>query len=235
MALDQALGGPDSLLAVMDADWAQFAAAPSPFLRDLPDVVQFAGDLARGTGGAGAGPGGDTTGGELLRQLTSLPRARQLQVLTDLIRTGAAAALGHTLAGSVEADRVFSDLGFDSLTSLELRQQLSSATGLRLPATLLFDYPTPAVLAEYLRTEIFDRETTRLPVMEELDKLAARLESVALGDAGRAEIAARLEVMTQAFLVGPADGVIPDRELEMATNDEMFDLVEKELRDSDFD
>jgi acyl transferase domain-containing protein/acyl carrier protein len=229
-ALDQALGGSDSLLAVMDADWAQFVGAPLTFLRDLPDV-------ARDTGTAVET---DPTEGELLRQLTGRPRARQLQVLTDLIQTGAVAALGHA-AGSVEAvgsDRVFSDLGFDSLTSLELRQQLAAATGLRLPASLLFDYPTPAVLAEYLRAELFDRDLDYAPVMEELDQLAVRLGTMARSDAAKAEIAARLEIITQAFLADPDDGadeVTADRDLELATNNEMFDLIEKELSDSDFD
>jgi NAD(P)-dependent dehydrogenase (short-subunit alcohol dehydrogenase family)/acyl carrier protein len=230
-ALDQALSGPDSLLAVMDADWAQFAAAPTPFLSDLPDVAQVRG----GVSGRGAGPGGDMIEGELLRRLGGLPRARHLQVLTDLIQTGAAAALGHALVESIKANRVFSELGFDSLTSLELRQQLSAATGLRLPATLLFDYPTPAVLAEYLRAEIFDRDTDYAPVIEELDRLAARLESMARSAAGRAEIAGRLAAMTQAFLAAQADGGATDIQLQTVTNDEMFDLVEKELMDSEID
>ncbi|HEY7143862.1 MAG TPA: beta-ketoacyl synthase N-terminal-like domain-containing protein, partial [Streptosporangiaceae bacterium] len=149
-ALSHALEGPDAHLALMDVDWAQFAAAPTPFLGDLPDVVQLAGELARR-------PGADNTDmaeGELTRRLAGLPRAEQTRAATDLIRACAAAVLGHASPDAIDADRVFSDLGFDSLTSLEMRQHLNAATGLRLPATLLFDYPTPAQLAGYLRAEL---------------------------------------------------------------------------------
>ncbi|HEY2270766.1 MAG TPA: type I polyketide synthase, partial [Streptosporangiaceae bacterium] len=146
-ALGQALAGHDSLLAVMDVDWDQFGATASPFVRELPEV-------ARTVREAGAAAGPDLGRQELTRRLAGLPRARQVQVLADLVRGGAAGVLGHASPEAIEADRAFGDLGFDSLTSLEMRQHLSAVTGLKLPATLLFDYPTPAVLAAHLRSEL---------------------------------------------------------------------------------
>src|ERR1035441_2214754 len=80
--------------------------------------------------------------------------AEQDARLTDLSRGEAAAVLGHASAGAVDPDRAFSELGLDSLTTLEMRQRLSMATALRLPATLLFDYPTPVILARQLRTQL---------------------------------------------------------------------------------
>jgi len=224
-ALAQAVEGRDSLLAVMDVDWPQFATSPSPFIRDLPDVAQ----LARETTSADVGQQ------ELTRQLAGLPKVRQIQVLADLIRTGAASVLGHTSAGSIAADRAFGDLGFDSLTSLEMRQHLASVTGLKLPATLLFDYPTPVRLAEHLWAEAFAAQSDHRPVLDELDRLAALLSSIARNDANRTDITARLEAITQEFRAEPAKDPAAEYELQTATNDEMFDLVEQELRDSDFD
>ena len=156
-ALGQAVGGADSLLAVMDVDWALFMSAPGadrvPFLRDLPDVRQLARDASAGAepGTVDGGPGFE---GELAQQLAGTPPAEQIRMLTDLVRTAAAAVLGHASAEAIEAGRAFSELGFDSLTALEMRQYMTAVSGLRLPATLLFDYPAPTVLAEHLRAEL---------------------------------------------------------------------------------
>ena len=161
--LGRALDDPDDVvITLMDIDWAELATAPAaaglrqhPMVRDLPDL--------RGhirTAGAADGQGGQADG-EFARRLSVLPPAERERMLIDLIRAEAATVLNYPSAEAVGPELAFSDLGFDSLTSVELRNNLSTATGLRLPATLLFDYPTPEVLAGYLRTEMLGAEDPR--------------------------------------------------------------------------
>ncbi|MER5619376.1 type I polyketide synthase, partial [Streptomyces sp. NPDC002215] len=95
------------------------------------------------------------------RTLLALPETEQRDLVLDLVRAEAAAVLGHASGDAVQPQRAFTELGFDSLTAIELRNRMSGASGLRLPATLVFDYPTPVAMADHIRTEIVGDQAAR--------------------------------------------------------------------------
>ncbi|WP_416610751.1 type I polyketide synthase [Micromonospora sp. LOL_025] len=148
-ALQQAVGRGDDQLAVADLDWPAFVPAftavrPAPLLRGVPEAAVAA--------DRDAGPGGEATdpARALRDRLAGAPAGDRHPILLDLVRARVATVLGHASPGAVEADRDFLELGFDSLTALELRDALRQETGAELSATLLFDHPTPTALAHHL-------------------------------------------------------------------------------------
>ncbi|MFJ4514355.1 type I polyketide synthase, partial [Streptomyces sp. NPDC088816] len=140
----------DVAVAVADVDWTRYAplftsARPSALISDLPEVRALAAENT---------PAGAGDASEIVQRVRSLSEPEQLRLLTELVRTEAATVLGHASADAVPEGRAFRDIGFDSLTAVELRKHLGAATGLSLPSTMVFDYPTPLELAQYLRAEI---------------------------------------------------------------------------------
>jgi acyl carrier protein len=103
---------------------------------------------------------------DIAAALASASSEEKAKALLELVRTHAAAVLGHDSPDAMEADRGFLDIGFDSLTALELRNRLSAATGKRLPPTVIFDYPSAQELAGHVRELLFGVE-------EEADDLSA--------------------------------------------------------------
>ncbi|WP_367124291.1 type I polyketide synthase [Streptomyces phytohabitans] len=147
--LDAALATDEPLLAPVRLDLPALrkqaaAGRLTTMLRGMVRVV------SRRTVAGGSGDGGSA----LVKQLTGLPEPDQERLLLKTVRKRAAAVLGYPDADAVGADQAFKDLGFDSLTAVELRNQLGAATGLRLPATLVFDHPRPLELARFLRGEL---------------------------------------------------------------------------------
>ncbi|NJP64727.1 type I polyketide synthase [Streptomyces spiramenti] len=153
-ALKQVLDHDETLTLVADIDWNRFAPVfttgrPSPFIGGVPE--------ARAALAPGPAPASDDAApatGSLRDRLRDLTAAESERLLTDLVRTEAATVLGHDTDASMAPDRAFRDLGFDSLTAVEMRNRLAAATGLRLPVTVVFDYSSPGALARHLRTEL---------------------------------------------------------------------------------
>ncbi|WP_405713889.1 type I polyketide synthase [Streptomyces xanthophaeus] len=160
-------------LALLDAAMA----TDLPYLVPLGPLATGAGAQLRGEvptmfrglvrGGrrmAATTAGGAATAVALAARLWELREADRIRTVVEMVRTEAASVLGHASAHTIGADRDFHDLGLDSLTALELRNGLTSVTGLRLPATLVFDYPTPTALAAHLLAELLDEDgDVRLP------------------------------------------------------------------------
>jgi acyl carrier protein len=181
---------------------------------------------AAGTALTGTAP----TRAGLAARLAGLDSIQRDQVLLDVVQAEVAAVLGHASPDAVPVGRPFKDLGFDSLTAVELRNRLAAVTGQQLPATLVFDYPTAAALAEYIGTEVTGGKAAASQVLGELDRLKEILSAVAPDGVDRLEVTARLEALLNEWRGGGnVRDDIADQELETATDDEMFDLLDKEL------
>ncbi|MFJ3712565.1 type I polyketide synthase [Streptomyces sp. NPDC090053] len=166
-------------------------------------------------------------------RLGAMSAAERARALLELVRAEAARVLAYAGPELVDAERGFLEMGFDSLSAIELRNRLGKETGLTLPATLLFDYPTPAALVAYLG-EIFPSEAERVlgPILDELAKLAANLPEVTAADELRGRVESRLrELLSEVASEDTADTVtsMAVDDLESATDEEIFQFLDNQL------
>ncbi|WP_438860839.1 type I polyketide synthase [Amycolatopsis solani] len=218
-AFRRALAADDTAVVVADVDWARFApvftaARPRPVLADLPAVRA-----------ALTEPEPEETG------FASMSTEERPKALLALVSDQVAGVLGHT---AIAPERAFKELGFDSLMAVELRNRLAAATGLSLPASLAFDHPTAADLAEELDRRLGGGDATGVRLLDELDRLEAAFETVTESDldgiSERGEVTARLK----GFLARWSDlaGETAGTDLGGASDDELFDFIDNTFRTS---
>ncbi|MFE3255390.1 type I polyketide synthase [Nocardia sp. NPDC059091] len=221
-AMSDAVGRREASIVVADVDWARFAPVftavrSSPLLSDLPEVVNAL---------ASVDSSDSATAADLAGRLAGLAGPERYAQLLEVIRAEVGVALGFADLNEIAPKRALKDLGMDSIGAVSIRNRLGAATGLRLPATLVFDHPTPAAIAEFLETQL----TAAGPEMS-VDAELDRIEDVlAIADeASRRQFLARL----RGFLnkaTGADDGAVAVAELmDTASNDDIFAFIDGEL------
>jgi NAD(P)-dependent dehydrogenase (short-subunit alcohol dehydrogenase family)/acyl carrier protein len=222
-ALRRALDRDETHVVVADFDWSRFAptytlARPRPLLDGLPEVREILHGSPEEQGESA-----------LAARLAGMGEADQRRAILDLVRSHVAGLLGYDDPATLELNRPFDDLGFDSVAAVDLRNGLSAATGRKLPATMVFDYATPAALAEFLRSELCgDGAADVVPVLAELDRFESAVSAIEPEEIERTRIVARLRALVTRLdetVGGPGMG---DR-LDTASAEDVFDFIDREL------
>jgi rifamycin polyketide synthase module 7/8 len=220
---DAALGSDQALLVPVKLDLREVRAgakAGGAVPHMLRGLVRAGRHQARG---ASAGDSG------LVGQLAGLAAAEQEALLLDLVRDQVAVVLGHNGSGGVRAETAFKEAGFDSLTSVELRNRLREGTGLKLPATLVFDYPTPQVLARHLRNELGVSEDPLSLVQAKIEDVESLISGLRLDESARSSITLRLQGLVARCngVLEQADASTAAEQLESASADEVLDFIDE--------
>jgi acyl carrier protein len=260
LTAEDALDLLDAALAVPDQPVVIGTAVSPAALRAQADdgsLPPLLGDLVRGglrrsvSATAAGSPAAATSAESLLSRLTELDEAGQQQHLLGLVRQTTAAILAYSDVSDVPPQLGFLDMGLDSLSTIELRNTLGGQTGLRLPATLVFDHPTPAALARHLQRQIASAQSDgpgRGDALGDLRRLDLSLSSVSETDGAlRTEIRDQLRTLlkafeaasplgndaaTQANQAGQPTGEQVADELRSASTDEVLRFIDREFSGS---
>ncbi|GLX92994.1 type I polyketide synthase [Herbidospora sp. NBRC 101105] len=228
--LDAALGSREPL--VVAARWNTAGLRARAETGDLPPIAHGLVRLPRrvAAGGPAAGPG---PSGGLGERLAGLSEPDALRLLTDTVRAHVAAVLAHGNPAGVGVDRAFSELGFDSLTAVELRNRLNAETGLLLPATLVFDHPTVNALTDYLFKTLAPATNSPVEILRGALEHVESMITAAAGDAIRNKVVAILQNGLNRFTAADATREAGDADdvagrIDSASDEEIFALIDNE-------
>ncbi len=224
---DAALAAEDALVVPMRLDVAAVRARTDGVPTLLRGLVRGA---SRRSAGSAAGTSRADAQSGWRERLAALPDAERDRLLLDLVLTGVASVLGHASAQALDPNKAFQEMGFDSLAAVELRNLLGAATGLSLPATLVFDQPSPVVLTGYLKAELVPGPADQARLMvAEVDRLEAALTALPDQDGSHARITARLEALLRTWRDSHSGtgGGEPD-DFDTATDEELFATIDNE-------
>ncbi|MFJ4659049.1 beta-ketoacyl reductase, partial [Nocardia sp. NPDC088792] len=207
MALQRALEQYEISMTVADVDWSRLVPAftvvrPSKLFDLIPEAATPVNE--QDTGAA--------------EELSALSAEQRRDRLTELVCDHAAAVLGHGSSRDIVSERSFRDAGFDSLTAVEFRNQVQAVTGLSLPATLVFDYPTPARLIDHLDISL----STGSNAAEDFVRLRNRLRALATDPAARSDVELMVQELRELLSAGVSAA---DSDLDGATDDQLFSMV----------
>jgi polyketide synthase 7 len=171
----------------------------------------------------------------LTGRLQGLTAEQRLSELVDLVCSSAATVLGRSNRSDIDSDLAFQSLGFDSLTAVELRNRLKTATGLTLSPTLIFDYPTPTALGEHLdiRLAVAAPDVHLPDRMDRFDEITRELQTLLnqpdWDPEDKTHLANRIQNLLTPLVASADEFDVNDSDIYSASESQLFSILDEEL------